>query len=141
MVRFVRALLLAAALALPAGGALAQQPRELTDSERAMRNLALGLAALAAIGLALRAADDDEDEDDAREEAESRRLPAACLVDWPVPDGTVRLYDPDCLEDRFARAGELPLDCAVTLRSRGRFVSGFDPYCLRESGWRTAGGS
>jgi hypothetical protein len=135
MVRIARALLLAAALALPLPGAVAaQEARELTDAERAMRNLALGLAALAAIGLAIRAAEDDDEEE---EPAPPRRLPAACLVDWPVRDGTVRLYDPDCLEARFERSGELPLDCAVTVRSRGRFVSGFDPSCLRESGWRT----
>lgn len=139
MVRIARILMLAAALALSSAGRPAAQPhpaepRTLTEGERAMRNLALGIAALAALGLVLQAADEDREE---KREADSRRLPPACLTDWPVRSGTVRLHDPDCLAARFGRAEELPLDCAVTIRSRGRFVSGFDPACLREAGWET----
>ena len=113
-----------------AGQAVAQEaPEERAEArERDMRGIVLGLAALAAIGIALHELDDDEEEE---------ALPEECLANWPTGQGRARLYDANCLEDRFGAANELPLDCAVTVRSRGRFVSGFSPECLREEGWRT----
>ncbi len=115
--------------------ALAQAPVELQSRppESDGRGLMMGLAALAVLGLAIREARDDDDEDDRNERP---RVPARCLVDWPTRGGEVRLYDADCLDLEYRAAGRLPLDCAVTLRSRGRFVSGFSPDCLREEGWR-----
>lgn len=100
--------------------------------------LALGLAAIAALGLLLQEADEDDGEErDARERRE-RTLPARCLATWRTANGgAATLYDPDCLEKRFPATGRLPLACAVTIRSDGRFVSGFSPACLRERGWRT----
>ena len=47
------------------------------------------------------------------------------------------LHDPSCLDDRVERAGDLPLSCAVTLRTREGFETGFDPGCLDGEGWRT----
>lgn len=119
------AALLALSLAMPA---LAQEmPEEPARAqERDMRGVVLGLAALAAIGIAIRELGDDDEE----------RLPAECLATWPTPGGKARLYDPDCLDERFEAADELPLACAVTVRSRGRFQSGFSPGCLREEGWQ-----
>lgn len=123
--RFAVALVIMA-LALPASAQ--DDASTLAEArERQTRNLVLGLAALAAVGLAIHARRDDDDDD--------RRLPGRCLADWPASGGTVRLYDPDCLDDEFGAASRLPLDCAVTVRSRGRFVSGFSPGCLRDEGW------
>jgi hypothetical protein len=122
-VRLIAAALMALALAQSAP---AQDDLE-ARRERETRNWVLGLAALAALGIVLHERGEDDDE---------RRLPGRCLVTWPTPRGEVTLYDPDCLEQRFEAAGRLPLSCAVTVRSEGRFVSGFEPGCLREEGWR-----
>lgn len=133
---------LALTLALP-GPVLAEAPSQDPSAEAVRaRNLALGLAALAAVAIAARAADRD-DEDDARV------LPSACLR--PFDDlrrdrspqgsrdirGPVLLHDLDCLDARVERAGDLPLSCAVTLRTREGFETGFDPRCLAEAGWDT----
>lgn len=137
--RSALALLLSAALAFPAA---AQQVPE-SDAARLARErqgLALGLGALAAIGILLREQREDREEEEAEEEErqrQARTLPARCLVTWGNRDNAVRLYDPDCLDRAFPAAARLPLSCAVTVRSEGRFVSGFSPACLREEGWRT----
>jgi hypothetical protein len=125
-VRLIAAALTALALAQPA---LSQNDWVALEArrERETRNWVLGLAALAALGIVLHERGEDDDE---------RRLPGRCLVTWPTPRGEVTLYDPDCLDQRFEAAGRLPLSCAVTVRSEGRFVSGFEPGCLREEGWR-----
>lgn len=115
----------ALALGLPAP-ALAEG-----DAERSIRNVALGLAALAVLGLALR----ERGEDEARE---AKALPGACLRPVPTDEGPVGLYDPGCLDDRFEGASRLPLSCAVTVRSEGRIVSGFAPACLADEGFRVA---
>ena len=124
----------AAALALVLtlnGPALAQGVPELRrpSAEHDSNGWVMGLAALAVLGLAVREAQDEEED-------ERLRVPARCLVDWPTPDGATALYDADCLDLEYRAAAHLPLDCAVTVRSRGRFVSGFSPDCLREEGWR-----
>jgi hypothetical protein len=126
---------LALALAWP-GPAMAEAPsREPDPSREAVRarNLALGLAALAAVALAARAGDREDDEDE-------RVLPSACLRPFDTrwrEGGTVLLHDLDCLDSRVERAGDLPLSCAVTLRTREGFDTGFDPGCLAEAGWDT----
>jgi hypothetical protein len=91
----------------------------------------VGLAALAALGLILHERAEDREEREKR----ARTLPGECLVTWGTREGAAALYDPDCLDGRFALAAHLPLGCAVTVRSEGRFVSGFSPRCLREEGW------
>ncbi len=101
------------------------------------RGVALSLAAIAALGLLIHEAKEDEEEEEQEREERRRTLPADCLVTWGTPDGAATLYDPDCLDGAFPAAAELPLDCAVTVRSDGRFVSGFSPACLNERGWRT----
>jgi hypothetical protein len=129
--------LLALALALPSpalADAPSRDPGQDPSSEAVRaRNLALGLAALAAVAIAARAADRDDDEED------ERVLPAACLrpFDGRRGDGVVLLHDLDCLDARVERAEDLPLSCAVTLRTRDGFETGFDPRCLAEAGWDT----
>lgn len=128
---------LARAVALPAIlSALLAQPAA-AQPHADGRGLALGLAAIAALGLLLREADEDEDEERDTREPRQRTLPARCLVTWRTPDGAATLHDPDCLESRVRDIDRLPLACAVTVRSDGRFISGFSPACLRERGWRT----
>ncbi|TNC49772.1 hypothetical protein FHG66_09635 [Rubellimicrobium rubrum] len=106
--------------------------RQSMGAERGSNGVVMGLAALAVLGLAIHAAQDDDDD----KKDERPRVPARCLVDWPTHDGAVALYDADCLDLEYRAASRLPLDCAVTVRSHGRFVSGFSPDCLREEGWR-----
>ena len=106
--------------------------RQRPATERGSNGVVMGLAARAVLGLASHAARDDDDD----KENERPRVPARCLVDWPTRDGGVALYDADCLDLEYRAAARLPLDCAVTVRSHGRFVSGFSPDCLREEGWR-----
>lgn len=127
--------LLSASLASPlAAQGLGAAP---TERRNDGRNLALGLAAIAALGFLIHEAKEDEEEEREAREEERRTLPAQCLVTWESSGGAATLYDPDCLEEAFPAVGDLPLDCAVTVRSDGRFVSGFSPACLSERGWRT----
>lgn len=128
---------LALALALPEPSAAEDRGR---DAARA-RSLALGLTALAAVALAVRASDRDddrEDEDDERGDEDARRLPAGCLRPFrgAEADGIVVLHDAACLEDA-GLVEDLPLGCAVTLRTFGGFETGFDPRCLGREGWAT----
>jgi hypothetical protein len=111
-----------------------QAERRHAATERGSNGVVMGLAALAVLGLAIHAARDDDDDND--DEDERPRVPARCLVDWSTRDGAVALYDADCLNLEYRAAARLPLDCAVTVRSHGRFVSGFSPDCLREEGWQ-----
>jgi len=69
----------------------------------------------------------------------TRALPAECLRRYRTRDGRVRLFDGQCLEQSFRGYRHLPLDCAVTIRSQGRFESGFRPRCLRRAGYQMAG--
>ncbi len=136
--RPILAPVLALVLALP-GPVLAEGPSRDQDPSREAvraRNVALGLAALAAVAIAARAADREDEEDEGE-----RVLPSACLR--PFDDrrrdvGTVLLHDLGCLDARVERAGDLPLSCAVTLRTWDGFETGFDPGCLAEAGWETA---
>jgi hypothetical protein len=129
-----RSVLLAATLSLGAVPPAAAQAR--TEAERQqVQGLALGLAAVAALGLLIHERNEDRDEE---RERRARTLPDECLVNWRTRDGAATLYDPDCLDARFEAASRLPLDCAVTVRVDGRFVSGFSPACLREEGWHAA---
>lgn len=138
MIRAIRPLSRAAALAALLSATLAPPAAAQGDGrERAARDgqaLVVGLAALAAIGILLNERREDRE---AEREKRARRLPAGCLVDWPTWDGTATLYDPDCLDATVDATARLPLGCAVTVRSGGRFVSGFSPACLREEGWHT----
>lgn len=68
-----------------------------------------------------------------------RALPAQCLRRYQTRDGGVRLFDGSCLEEHYRGYRRLPLDCAVTIRSHGRFESGFAPRCLRRAGYEMAG--
>ena len=129
---------LALGMALPSP-TLAETPSRGPDASReAMqaRNLALGLAALAAVTLAVRAAD----RDDVEEDENGRVVPSACLRPFggrQRDDGAVLLHDLDCLDAHVERVGDLPLSCAVTLRTFEGFETGFDPGCLAEEGWGT----
>ena len=134
LARSIAAALLSLALVQP----LAAEGHDLGSAqaarERERQGWAMGLMALAAVGVLLHERREDREEE--REE-EARRVPSRCLVTWPSAERDVTLYDPDCLDASFEAASRLPLDCAVTVRSEGRFVSGFSPACLREEGWRT----
>ncbi len=66
-------------------------------------------------------------------------LPQECLRRYRTQTGVTRLFDGDCLDQRFSGAAHLPLSCALTVRSGGRFESGFRPRCLRDAGYRLAG--
>lgn len=66
-------------------------------------------------------------------------LPGRCLQNFDDRGDTIQLYNADCLTDSFADAGSLPLSCAVTVQSLGRFSSGYDPVCLGNAGYRSAG--
>lgn len=126
------AALLAAALAQP----LAAQDYLTAPAQPPLdgAGLALGLAAIAALGLLLQ---EDDDEDESERDEQARTLPPRCLATWQTSNGAATLYDPGCLARTYPAARRLPLGCAVTVRSAGRFVSGFSPACLRERGWRT----
>ena len=139
MTRNVARTALAALLSLMLAHPLAAQGLGAAPVQRQPdgRGVALGLAAIAALGFLIHEAREDEKDEERDREEQRRTVPAQCLVAWGTPEGTATLYDPDCLEGAFPAAAELPLDCAVTVRSEGRFVSGFSPSCLSERGWRT----
>lgn len=130
-----------ARLLVPALLSLAMvQPLAAQGAEPGVRDgqgLAMGLVALAALGILLHERREDREEEREEREKAGRRLPSSCLVTWLVREGGVRLYEPECLDASFEAASRLPLDCAVTVRSEGRFVSGFSPACLRQEGWLT----
>lgn len=132
--RLARSAALAALLASALPQLAGAQGVESARAAREGQGVVLGLAALAAIGILLHERREDREEE---REKRARRVPDQCLVAWPTRDGSATLYDPDCLDQAFAAASRLPLDCAVTVRSGGRFVSGFSPACLREEGWDT----
>jgi hypothetical protein len=129
-----RSLLLVALLSPALPAPLAAQAADSVRRSQEGRGLVIGLAALAALGFILH-----ERNEDRREERKKRAqtLPGECLVAWPTREGNATLYDPDCLDARLEASASLPLGCAVTVRSEGRFVSGFSPRCLREEGWHT----
>lgn len=139
MVPVLARLLAPALLSLAMVQPLAAQGVESAQAARARdgQGLAMGLMALAAVGILLHERREDREEEREDREEAARRLPPGCLVTWLDQDGGVRLYEPECLDASFEAASRLPLDCAVTVRSEGRFVSGFSPACLREEGWLT----
>ncbi len=68
-----------------------------------------------------------------------RVLPARCLSTYDQEGDNLSLYAPDCLATATNFAADLPLSCARTLRTLGRFVSGYEPACLVSAGYRVAG--
>jgi len=126
--------LLAAALTL---GGLTATPVS-ADSEDTTK-IIVGLAALALIGAAISSHNDREEEEEEREDERRRILPRECLAAYDTSDGRVALFGQQCLMEEYSYSARLPLTCAVTIRSRGVFYSGFAPQCLHDAGYRVSG--
>lgn len=92
----------------------------------------LGLAALAVIGVAVSRQNDRERDERA---AARRVLPRYCLQPFDTRQGQVAIFEQYCLEADYGHMGQLPPECAVTIRSRGYFIDGFDPLCLHDAGY------
>jgi len=63
-------------------------------------------------------------------------LPQACLTPVGTSYGTFRVFERNCLRQRYAYASGLPRQCSVRLFSNRGPVRGYDPRCLRENGYR-----
>jgi len=106
----------------------------LADNDDRNRIL-LGLAALAVIGVAVSRHNEREAERDAREAAARRVLPRYCLQPFDTRQGQVAIFEEHCLNADYAHVARLPAECAVTIRSRGYYIDGFDPRCLHDAGY------
>ena len=65
----------------------------------------------------------------------ARDLPGDCLRTVDTRYGTSRLYVARCLERSHIRVNDLPYRCAVRVMTKRGPREGYDPYCLRESGY------
>ena len=63
-------------------------------------------------------------------------LPGGCMTQYTVSTGPLRFLNGSCLEQTYAGAAQLPLDCALTLRINGRYESGYDAACLNVYGYQ-----
>ena len=121
--------------------------------------LLIGLAAVAAIGIAIENNRDDDDRrtttvtptqrvhdrnynwadlNRPRSRGHDRRadLPRDCLRNVETRFGTQRLLGRRCLQRNYAQFNRLPNRCAVRVFSDNGPRNGFDPRCLREQGYR-----
>ena len=64
-------------------------------------------------------------------------LPAACLQTVETSYGDHPLFGQRCLERNFAYASRLPARCEVRLYTDNGPRSGYDPHCLRDSGFHS----
>ena len=68
----------------------------------------------------------------------SRRvLPSACLQNIETRFGTQRMFGRRCLERNYDHASSLPERCAVQVYTNDGPRRGFDPFCLRDQGYRS----
>jgi len=120
--------------------------------------LLLGLATVAAIGIAIENNREDDrrtttvtpaqrvndrtynwaDLNRPRQRGHDRRadLPRDCLRDVETRFGTQRLLGRRCLQRNYAQFDRLPNRCAVRVFSDNGPRNGFDARCLREQGYR-----
>lgn len=66
-----------------------------------------------------------------------RRLPRSCLRTVETRFGEQRLFGKRCLERNYQFVRTLPERCAVRLYTANGPRRGFDPFCLREQGYRS----
>ncbi|SFS20122.1 hypothetical protein [Yoonia litorea] len=64
-------------------------------------------------------------------------LPSQCLRTVETRFGNLRLFGQRCLERNYRFAERLPQRCEVRVYSDHGPRSGYDPFCLREHGYRT----
>ena len=121
--------------------------------------LLFGLAAIAVLGAAL----DNRDRRERRSEREAETvqrgidpnrswsdlnrenrydnarftLPGRCLRDVETRFGTQRMFAQRCLERNYHQVNSLPARCAVRVYTDNGPRRGFDPFCLREQGYRS----
>lgn len=67
----------------------------------------------------------------------ARIVPFACLRRVETRFGNPRIFTKRCLDRNYRHAANLPRRCAVRLYSNNGPVSGFDPACLRQQGYRS----
>ncbi|MFQ1702041.1 hypothetical protein ACJ5NV_15735 [Loktanella agnita] len=150
----VTALSMTIATALPAHA-------ELTSRENTSR-LLLGLAAVAVVGAVIKNnADRDSGatsstpvrdrahrgngrnapaNDWSRLGGRDRRvLPANCLRAVETRFGAQRMFVQRCMERNYAHVNNLPGRCAVRVYASNGPRRGFDPFCLRQEGYRIGG--
>ena len=66
-----------------------------------------------------------------------RVLPSECLRQVETRFGTQRIFGQRCLARNYRHASRLPDRCEVRLYTTNGPLSGFDPFCLRDEGFRT----
>jgi len=66
-----------------------------------------------------------------------RTLPQSCLRTVETRFGSQRLFGKRCLERNYQFESTLPERCAVRLYTANGPRRGFDPFCLREQGYRS----
>ncbi len=121
--------------------------------------LLIGLAAIAALNVAIQNNNRDDRADEPtqtvnhrsnrnnswadlnrprqRDNARNRDLPRECLRNVETRFGTQRMFGKRCLERNYARVNRLPDRCAVRVYTSNGPRRGFDPLCLREQGFRS----
>ena len=71
-----------------------------------------------------------------RRDVTRRTLPDRCLHTVHTRYGALQLYGQQCLQNRYRDAHLLPQRCEVRVFADGAPRTGYDPYCLREHGFR-----
>ena len=121
--------------------------------------LLIGLAAIAALNVAIQKSNRDDRADEPtqtvnhrssrnnswadlnrsrqRDNARNWDLPRECLRNVETRFGTQRMFGKRCLERNYARVNRLPDRCAVRVYTSNGPRRGFDPLCLREQGFRS----
>jgi len=66
-----------------------------------------------------------------------RALPRSCLQTVETRFGNQRFFGKRCLERNYQYVRTLPERCAVRLYTTNGPRRGFDPFCLREQGYRS----
>ena len=63
-------------------------------------------------------------------------LPAECFVSYDTRYGKVRMFGRDCMRRNYRHVARLPEDCRVRAATREGPRNGWDPQCLRVSGYQ-----
>ena len=148
MHRHFIAFIVAASVAI-AGLAASAAPAR-ADSEDIAKALA-GIAALVIIGKAIEKQKDREHVSRKQTYPQSypqprplphdvrrKLLPAECLFDVRTRHGHQRFFGARCLQNNYRHASSLPRACTVQIPARNGWRYGYDPRCLRQSGYRIA---
>lgn len=130
---------LAASVALAATTLLPAPAMADNDQGERLARLLFGIATVAIIASAVngqnRNNNDNSNTHPPQPQPSAHLLPHRCWAVYPTTQGPKALMNADCLTRNYRLARRLPVSCAITIRTRGGFESGFEPQCLRRNGF------